>query len=78
MNEKLLSMAKEAGFDSSLGEITVIHMNRHINVTNKVNKLIELAACTLPDNTELLSAAKAVIERWDMPPIGYLDHASLP
>ena len=67
MNEKLLKMAKEAGFDSSLGEITVIHMNRHINVTNNVKKLIELAVSTKPDNTELLSAAKAVIERWDSP-----------
>ena len=50
MNEKPLSMAKEAGFDSSLGEITILHMNRHINVTHQVKKFIELVqANSVPD-----------------------------
>ena len=42
MNEKLLNIAKEVGFDISLGEITILHMNRHINVTSQVKRLIEL------------------------------------
>ena len=70
MNEKLLELVKEAGFNVSLGEITIIHMNRHINVNCQVKKLIELvqAKCgPTTKNTELLSAAKEVIERWDSP-----------
>ena len=112
MNEKLLNIAKEVGFDISLGEITILHMNRHINVTSQVKRLIELVqASAMPDgwqlvpiepakemceagvkehrisdgqiyytykamlkdapkppitnNTELLSAAKAIIAGWD-------------
>ena len=58
MNEKLLKLAKEAGFDSSLGEITVIHMNRHINVTNQVKNLIELVqANSAPDAEAKLKIA---------------------
>ena len=59
MNEKLLKLAKEAGFDSSLGEITIIHMNRHINVTNQVKKLIELvqAKCAESDAKDKLKIA---------------------
>ena len=48
-------MAKEAGFDSSLGEITIIHMNRHINVDYQVKKLIELVqANSVPDGWQLM------------------------
>ena len=62
MNEKLINMEKEAGVNVSDGQIS---QYGKLSLSGVDSELVQ--AHNVPDNAELLSAAKAVIERWDSP-----------
>ena len=66
MNEKLLELAKEKAFDIHVYEGEYSHHEAEYTFSESgIVTLLELVASTLPDNTELLIAAKAIVDGWD-------------
>ena len=69
MNEKLLTLAEEKALDIHVYEGEYSHHETEYTFSESgIVELLQLVQSNNePNNTELLSAAKAVIERWDSP-----------